>query len=158
MFTKRGLLVVALLVGLFTLVGATQACCGGMPNYFIDVEIVGQPTCDYRRTSGRVDWTMNYRLPDGENMRVYEYGDGVVQSTDYYASLPDTPSTSVDTLSSYNVWVWQQLLPSPLPISPYKVRVQFEVDNPITGWMDWALIVFDCTSRGATNVVVHNGP
>ena len=59
MSPKRTVLLVALLVGLFTVVGATQACCGGMPNYSIDVEIVGQPICDYRGNTGRVNWTMN---------------------------------------------------------------------------------------------------
>lgn len=153
MSSKRSLLVLVLLFGLFSVVGATQACCGEVPNYYMTVSIVGQPDCDYARGTGRVNWTINYHLPPNHNTFVYSYGDGVDQGSDFYDDLPHTPGYSVDTFSDHTIWTWQ----SPLPrLNSYKVRVQFEVHHGGED-LDWALIVFDCTAHGATNVVVHNG-
>lgn len=155
MFPFRKLLVVVLMLGLFTIVGVSQACCGTTPNYYINVSIVGTPICDYRSNSGRVNWTVTYNLPTNHNARIDTYGDGVDQGSDYFPQLPQTPGAQVNTLSSYTIWDWQ--VPRP-QLTSYKVRVQFEAYNDSTGFHDWALIVFDCTARGVTNIVVHNGP
>ncbi len=158
MSSLRKLLVLALMLGLFTVVGASQACCGEAPNYFINVSVVGTPICDYRNNTGRVNWTMNYHLPTAHSTHADAYGDGVAQSSDYFGVLPHTAGASVDTLSSYSIWNWAAPAPRPRG-SSYKVRVQFEVHNISIGFEDWALIVFDCSASGvATNVVVHNGP
>ena len=149
----QGILALTLVVILFSVSGATQACCGEAPNYFFTVSVVGQPQCDYRRQMGRVTWNAEYHLPSN-NTFVHSYGDGVTQGTDFYNDLPHTPGSSVDTFSSSTVWTWSPLHQQS---GSYRVRVEFYVSMPVISQYTWALIVFDCTSRGVQNLTVHNG-
>ncbi len=151
----RKFLVLALMLGLSSVVGASQACCVA-PNYYMTVSIVGTPICNYHNNTGRVDWRINYHLPSNASTTFYSYGDGVNQGADFYADLPHTAGASVDTFSSYSIWDWA--IPEARPRgSSFKVRIQFQLQPDLNGFEDWALIVFDCTAGGATNIAVHNG-
>jgi hypothetical protein len=149
----QAFLVFVLSLTLLSVAQSAQACCGESPNYFFTVSVVGQPDCSYRGNTGRVAWSAQYHLPTN-NTFVYSYGDGIIQGSDFYNDLPHTPGSTVDTYSSYTIWTWSSVHPSS---ASYKVRVEFWISLPSISSRVRALIVFDCTSRGAQNVTVHTG-
>lgn len=148
---KQGLLSLALILVL-GVTGVVAACCGETPNYFFTVAVVGTPDCDSGHGTGTAQWTASYHLPTAHNLFVAKYGDGVIQDTDFYSVLPHVPGAQTDVMTGSAVWHWQ-----PGSTNPRKVRVQFNLDYGAgLHYEDAALIVFDCTSHGTQNVVVHN--
>lgn len=148
---KQGLISLALVVVL-GVAGVAEACCGAPPTYFVTVSVVGTPDCDNGHGTGIVQWKVSYHLPTAHNMFVTEYGDGVIQDTDYYTELPHTPGYQVDVMTGSSTWQWQ-----PFTTNPRKVRVEFYVDyGPGLVNEQRALIVFDCTAQGPKNVSVYN--
>ncbi len=148
---KQGLLSLALILVL-GVAGAAEACCGQTADYFFTAAVVGTPDCDSGHGTGTAQWQISYHLPTAHNLFVGTYGDGVIQANDFYSTLPQVPGAPTDVMTGSAVWHWQ-----PGSSNPRKVRVQFNLDyGSGLHYEDHALIVFDCTARGAKNLVVHN--
>ena len=149
----QALLVLVLSVTLLGAAKSAQACCGETPDWFFDLSVIGQPDCDYGRNTGRIQWSAEYRLPTPNNPYIYTYGDGVTQGG-HTVNLSHTPGYDFDTISTSTTWTWNLFHPVN---QSYKVRVEFWISLPTIEQAMRALIVFDCTSRGAQNLTIYDG-